>query len=111
MWLKWKMLFVHAASMKMLLIQSQKTAAASLLEKVQPQTESDGSSHSFRAGGTLKSLRSSLFVIFNAHCAGAHLGSSGSKGRNLSLIAKTYFGFFHLWENLFITIFFFFLLP
>ena len=71
MWLKWKMLFVHAASMKMLLIQSQKTAAANLLEKLQPQTESDRSSHSFRAGRHCKVLRSSPFVMFKAHCPGA----------------------------------------
>lgn len=85
MWLKWKMLFVHAASMKMLLIQSQKTAAANLLEKVQPQTESDGSSHSFRAGRHFEVLRSSLFVIFNAHCPGAiSFGLQWLQGKGIS---------------------------
>lgn len=85
MWLKWKMLFVHATSMKMLLIQSQKTAAANLLEKVQPQTESDGSSHSFRAGRHFEILRSSLFVIFKAHCPGAiSLGLQWLQGKGIS---------------------------
>lgn len=113
MWLKWKMLFVHAASMKMLVIQSQKTAAANLLEKVQPQTESDGSSHSFKLGGTLKSSGPAyLWSLMPTVLEGpsSHLGSSGSKGKESLLNYSSYFGFFHLWENLFITIFFFYFL-